>query len=259
MWSSRSSSATSVAVVRASASASTGAGRRTRKSLHNGSVVADREQQRRPARGSNQLPRRCPHHLPRRRRGRALGEEHLDRLARQAMRPSSGISSPFRPAGVAAAVPVLVERAHRVGGRRRGSRASRRSPRRGRSARRRSPCPRRPGRPQRRRDAVRAAACDSPGATFARGVAQRLGRARPVDGLAARLSATVVGAEERRHPSGVARAADVLQQQRVEEGGGCRPRPGAGARRGACRSGTCARRARRAAPRSGRARARAQR
>ena len=137
--------------------------------------------------------------------------------ARHRIRASSGISSPRRPTRLAAAVPVLVERADRLGG---------------------------PGRePDQQRDLGAAvAACphqrarhlalvlDRPEPLGA--AAQRCAggdgadrphegrqRARPVDALGGALGDVVVGAEQRGHPGRVRRAARVLEQQRIEQVG----------------------------------------
>ena len=107
-----------------------------------GSESGDREE-RVGDRGVEPAPAALAHHLARGRRGRALGEEHLGRLRQAGDARQQRDRVAAQPEGLAAAVPVLVERSARHRRWRRGSSRLRDDrARRGRSASRRSPCPR---------------------------------------------------------------------------------------------------------------------
>ncbi len=135
---------------------------------------------------------------------------------RQAMRAASGIASPARPNGLAAPVPVLVERAHGIGGRRRET-ETRDDRGAAIAARLDDRLALGHERAQHRERAL--GACDAPAARHVlRGVARDRRRLRPVDELAVRLERDVVGAEQLAHASGGRRAAHVLEQKRVVEG-----------------------------------------
>ncbi len=184
-------------------------------------------------------------------------EEHLGRLAEAGDARGQRDRVAGQAERLAATVPVLVERAHRIG--RRGREAQARDDRGAAvAARLDDRLALGHERAQHRERALRA--CDAPAAGHVpRGVARDCGRLRPVDQLAVRLERDVVGAEQLAHASGRRRAAHVLEQQRVIEGVPAPPRRAATRAPGACRSDSCARPGRRDAPRSCRARARARR
>ena len=184
----------------------------------------------------------------------AVGVEELDGLGQADDAAEQRDLLAAQAVGLAVAVPVLVERADRLG--RLPERSSMRAisaPRSQRaciSERVTSPS----ARIARRRSVRRAPdACGPPRPH------ERRRAAAPSPRASRSAWPAVVGAEQRRHARRVGRAAGVLQQQRVEE---VRARAGRRARSPrprACRSGTSARRAPAAGPRSGRAHRRAPR
>ena len=92
-------------------------------------------------------------------------------------------------------------------------------------------------------------AATPPGATLRHVYSASGAGARPVDELHRALGRVVVGREQRRQPRGVARAARVLEQQRVEERRALLLAEPELLGRGACRSRSCGRRGRAARPR----------
>ena len=189
------------------------------------------------------LPAPCPR--PRRRRRRRGRSPTV--CARQTMRASSGISSPRRPSGwprpsqcsssarIASAVSVLRPISSAI--------SAPRSQRACISRRVTSPSSLIALQPP--------AAVAQPAVGGDRAQRPHEGRqlAGPVDALGRALGDVVVGAEQRRHASGVRGAAGVLEQQRVEEIGAGRGVEPELLRPAACRSGTSGARGRAAPPR----------
>lgn len=134
------------------------------------------------------------------------------------MRPEGRNIVPLESVGLSVAVPVFVDRADRLHGRRRkakqlgdvratfaaGPDSLAGAFRALRKHRHRSPHPRQP------ESARRDVTCHEP---------ERLGEASPVDRLDRRLEVLVVGAEQRGKTRGVARTAQILHEQGVEERG----------------------------------------
>ena len=137
--------------------------------------------------------------------------------ARQTMRASSGISSPRRPLRLAAAVPVLVERADRLRGL--GAEADQQRDLGAAVAARLHQPARHLALVLDRLQPPAAVAQPAVGGDRAQRPHERRQLAGPVDALGRALGELVVGAEQRRHASGVRGAAGVLEEQRVEEVG----------------------------------------
>ena len=154
------------------------------------------------------------HHLLRRREA-VCGEEHLERLAEAGDAREQRDLVALQAGRLAAAVPVLVERAHGLGGL--GGEAEPRDDRRAAVAARLDDRLALGDERAQHRERALGARDAAAGGDVLRGVARDLRGLRPVDELAVRLERDVVGAEELAHARGRRRAADVLEQQRVVE------------------------------------------